>query len=91
VKGPASVLYGRMEPGGMANSITKKPLPSASYSIEQQIGSHSNYVTTVDVGGPLVADGSLRYRLGAWSQFAAADSPRAERESGPWAGPASQL
>ncbi|MFM8341863.1 MAG: TonB-dependent siderophore receptor, partial [Methylomonas sp.] len=33
LKGPASVLYGRSEPGGMVNITTKKPLDTPYYSL----------------------------------------------------------
>src|SRR4051812_22101033 len=43
VKGPASILFGRMEPGGVVNYTTKKPLPGSHYAIQQQIGSFDSY------------------------------------------------
>jgi len=53
VKGPASVLYGQAEPGGVVNVVTKKPLDDAHYSLEQQFGSYNFYQTILDATGPL--------------------------------------
>ena len=53
IKGPASVLYGQAEPGGVVNIVTKKPLDAAHYSLEQQAGSYDFYQTTLDATGPL--------------------------------------
>ena len=53
IKGPASVLYGQAEPGGVVNIVTKKPLDAAHYSLEQQAGSYDFYQTILDATGPL--------------------------------------
>ena len=62
LKGAAASLYGRIEPGGIINVITKKPLANPYYSLEQQFGSYDLYRTIADATGPLNEDGSLRYR-----------------------------
>jgi iron complex outermembrane receptor protein len=63
LKGPASVLYGRAEPGGLVNVTTKKPLDSPYYSLEQQIGSYDFYRTQWDATGPVTDDKSVLYRF----------------------------
>ncbi|NOS75235.1 MAG: TonB-dependent receptor [Methyloglobulus sp.] len=63
LKGPASILYGRIEPGGLINAVTRKPLSESYYALSQQFGSYDLYRTTLDATGPLTADGSLLYRL----------------------------
>lgn len=63
LKGPASVLYGQQEPGGLVNLVTKQPLDAPYRSIEQRVGSYDYYETLFDVGAPLNDDGSLRYRI----------------------------
>jgi iron complex outermembrane receptor protein len=65
VKGPASTLYGRTEPGGLINIITKQPLPTPYLSVEQQLGSFGRYRSQLDAGGPLSADRSTLYRFNA--------------------------
>lgn len=63
LKGPGSVLYGRLEPGGMVNYVTKKALDIPYYSVQQQFGSYDEYRTTVDATGPLNKDKTLLYRV----------------------------
>jgi len=63
LKGPASILFGRMEPGGMVNLVTKKPQATPYYSLQQQFGSYNTFRTTLDAAGGLNQDGSLMYRL----------------------------
>lgn len=70
VKGPASMLYGLMEPGGVVNVVTKKPLLDYANTLEQQFGSFDWYRTTLDSTGPILADRSLLYRF----NFAYTDS-----------------
>lgn len=65
LKGPASVLYGNLEPGGIINLVTKKPLEEPFYFGELSIGSFSFYRPTIDLSGPLNSDQSLLYRLNA--------------------------
>jgi len=62
VKGPAAVLYGRLDPGGVVNLVTKRPEPEPAYSAQQQIGSFGLYRTVLDATGPVTADRSLLYR-----------------------------
>ncbi|WP_049794674.1 TonB-dependent siderophore receptor [Methylomonas methanica] len=76
IKGPASMLYGRAQPGGLINYVTKKGLDSPAYSVQQQVGSYDQYRTTADATGPIDKDGKLRYRLnfayqdiGSFKQF----------------------
>lgn len=61
LKGPSSVLYGRIQPGGMVNLVTKQPLDQPYYALQQQFGSYDFYRTTIDATGPLT-DG-LNYRV----------------------------
>ena len=65
LKGPASALYGRGEPGGTVNIITKKPRLVPAYSADFSVGSFRTYRSAVDLTGPLSAgpDNSLAYRL----------------------------
>lgn len=63
LKGPASVLYGRSEPGGIVNLTTKQPLPDRFASLEQIIGSYGLSRTMVDVTGPLDANKTVLFRI----------------------------
>ncbi|RYE89692.1 MAG: TonB-dependent siderophore receptor, partial [Oxalobacteraceae bacterium] len=63
LKGPASALYGRGEPGGTVNIVTKKPRFVPGYSADLSIGSYHTYRSAVDLTGPL--GDNLAYRLNA--------------------------
>ncbi|MEH2462336.1 TonB-dependent siderophore receptor [Nostoc sp.] len=63
LKGPASVLYGQFEPGGIVNFVTKQPLDYPYYSGEFTIGSFDYYRPSIDISGPLTTDKKLLYRL----------------------------
>ena len=63
LKGPAAVLFGRIEPGGLINISTKKPLDIPYYSLEQQFGSYDLYRTQWDATGPVTDDNKLLYRF----------------------------
>ena len=63
VKGPASVLYGQAEPGGLVNIVTKRPLEKSYYSLQQQFGSYDFYRTTFDATGPLGRTLFYRFNL----------------------------
>ncbi|NEQ20722.1 MAG: TonB-dependent siderophore receptor, partial [Microcoleus sp. SIO2G3] len=63
LKGPASVLYGTLEPGGVINLSTKQPLSEPFYAAEVQVGNFNFIRPTIDFSGPLNSDRSLLYRL----------------------------
>lgn len=63
LKGPGSILFGRGDPGGIVNLITKKPLETPFNEVQQQIGSWGLYRTTFDSTGPITSDKSLLYRV----------------------------
>jgi len=63
LKGPGSLLYGRTEPGGLVNFVTKQPLDTPYYSLRQQFGSFDHYRTSIDATGPITAYKDLGYRF----------------------------
>ena len=63
VKGAAANLYGRIQPGGMINVVTKRPQATPYYALEQRFGSFDLYQTLGDATGAINKDGSLMYRL----------------------------
>jgi iron complex outermembrane recepter protein len=70
LKGPASVLYGNAEPGGVINLVSKQPLKEPYYAADLQIGSFEFIKPSIDLAGPLTTDRSLSYRLNATYQSA---------------------
>jgi iron complex outermembrane recepter protein len=64
VKGLSSMLYGRNEPGGIVNFVTKKPLfDQTYYSIEEQTNSWGLARTVVDMTAPVDSGKTLAYRF----------------------------
>ncbi|MEM6483831.1 MAG: TonB-dependent siderophore receptor [Pseudomonadota bacterium] len=63
LKGPSSVLYGTMAPGGLINMIPKRPTDERRTSIKATTGSFDFNHITFDHGGKLIDDGSVRYRV----------------------------
>ncbi|MXZ60206.1 MAG: TonB-dependent siderophore receptor [Acidobacteria bacterium] len=65
LKGPASLLYGTGEVGGLVNTITKKPLAEHRYEIGFTGGGFGQLRPTVDLSGPLNASRTLLFRVNA--------------------------
>ena len=63
LKGPASVLYGENDAGGMVNAVTKRPTATPLYSGFVSYGSFNTVTAGVDVGGPIDEAGVWSYRL----------------------------
>ena len=71
LKGPASVLFGRGDLGGVVNLVTKQPLDDPFYSGEYQVGQFGLNRVSLDLSGPLGKNG-VAYRLN--SAYQSADS-----------------
>ncbi|MGD1913744.1 MAG: TonB-dependent siderophore receptor [Rivularia sp. (in: cyanobacteria)] len=63
LKGPGSVLFGSVEPGGIINVITKQPLSEPYYKIGFEAGNYEFYQPSIDFSGPLNADKTVLYRF----------------------------
>jgi iron complex outermembrane recepter protein len=61
LKGPGSALFGRAEPGGTINLITKKPRFKPEGSIELSLGSFDTYRLAADYTGPI--SNTLAFRI----------------------------
>ena len=70
LKGPAAVLYGQGDPGGVINVVTNKPLADAAYSANTTIGNFNFYRSELDATGPLNASKTVLYRLNVAGQKA---------------------
>ncbi|MEL6459769.1 MAG: TonB-dependent receptor [Cyanobacteria bacterium J06621_15] len=68
LKGPASILYGEVQPGGTINLVTKKPTSEPLYEAELQIGSRGFVQPRIDFSDALTPDKNVRYRLNALIQ-----------------------
>ncbi|GHC92985.1 ligand-gated channel [Pseudorhodoferax aquiterrae] len=74
VKGPSSVLYGRSEPGGLVNVVTKPVSASPHFGFEQTIGQYGLSRTAMEATGALNAEKTLRGRVSG--SYNTADSIR---------------
>ena len=63
LRGPATSLYGRGDPGGTFNVVSKQPLPESRVTLGSQFDDQGMHRATLDATGPLNQDGSLAYRL----------------------------
>lgn len=63
LKGPAAIMYGRIEPGGMVNRVSKTPQVDEFTKLQQQVGSDNFFRTTLDSNGSLSADRTWLYRV----------------------------
>lgn len=63
IKGSSSSLYGSSWPGGVVNSITKKPKAKPTYQFITQFGSFNLFRQVADFTGPITKNKKLLYRL----------------------------
>jgi iron complex outermembrane recepter protein len=72
LKGPGSSIYGRSEPGGIINIVTKKPEFSPLANVSVLAGSRNSYNVQGDVGLPLSHSLAVR----ATGEFSTTDGYR---------------
>ncbi|MBT0676909.1 TonB-dependent siderophore receptor [Komagataeibacter oboediens] len=65
VNGPASVMYGQTNPGGMIGISLKKPTDVPLHQVSLGFGSWGRYEATADVSDKITKSGNLRYRVAA--------------------------
>ncbi|ACL58066.1 TonB-dependent siderophore receptor [Methylobacterium nodulans] len=63
LKGPGGGLFGRSDPGGLVNIITKQPTAERFVEMGGLWGSFEQVRGTLDAGGALNEEGTLLYRL----------------------------
>ena len=63
LRGPASILFGQGDPGGIINLVTKQPLSEPFYEISATAGNFDTYRGAVDLSGPLGETENVRYRF----------------------------
>lgn len=68
LKGPASILYGEIQPGGVINLVTERPTAEPLYDADFQLGSNGFFRPQVDFSDRVTPDGRVRYRLNALVQ-----------------------
>lgn len=70
LKGPASVTFSSVDPGGSINMVTKKPLKETRKEVTMGVGSYSTLRGSLDFTGPLDEEKKLLYRINAGVQNA---------------------
>lgn len=63
LKGPASALYGRFEPGGVVNIVTKRPLAKPMQRMDFSVGRHGFRRVTYD--GSDTMENGMAWRINA--------------------------
>ncbi|QBF29107.1 TonB-dependent siderophore receptor [Pseudomonas tructae] len=63
LKGPAASLYGRGDPGGLVNIVTKRPQAEAFSHFKASAGSWDRYRSSLDVNTPLSEDARVLARV----------------------------
>lgn len=63
LKGPSSVLYGAIPPGGLVNEVSKRPQLTPFADVNLQLGSYDFRQAAVDAGAPLDANGKILGRI----------------------------
>ena len=63
LKGPAAILFGSVEPGGVINLVSEQPESEPAYEGNIRAGSRGLFEGSLDATGPLTADGRVLYRL----------------------------
>lgn len=64
VKGPAALVYGWAQPGGVVNYITKNPSPTRKAIVRISAGSNQLLRSELDAAGPINDARTFSYRLG---------------------------
>lgn len=65
LRGPAALLYGRGDPGGTFNIVSRVPSDRTAQTVSGRIDSFGGWRGTVDATGPVDSGRTVRYRLGA--------------------------
>ncbi len=72
LRGPASVMFGQGNPGGIINLISKRPTFDSFGEVGLQFGSYDTYGTYFDVGGPVTDGSDFAYRVTGLARTASA-------------------
>ncbi|WP_112196304.1 TonB-dependent siderophore receptor [Pseudomonas sp. LG1E9] len=63
IRGAASVLYGQLSPGGLINTVSKRPSQTPYHEVNLQAGQNNRKQLSADFTGPLGDSDTLSYRL----------------------------
>jgi len=63
IRGAASVLYGQLSPGGLINTVSKRPSQTPYHEVNLQAGQNNRKQLSADFTGPVGDSDTLSYRL----------------------------
>jgi len=63
IKGPASVLYGQSNPGGLISMTSKRPTAESLHQVEFGVGTNNQREAAFDFSGKANKDGTVLYRF----------------------------
>lgn len=63
LRGASSVLYGQLSPGGVVNTVSKRPTADTLRELNLEAGSYNRRQVSGDFAGALTEDGAWTYRL----------------------------
>ncbi|BBV18633.1 ferrichrome porin FhuA [Citrobacter portucalensis] len=80
MRGPVSVLYGKSNPGGLLNMVSKRPTTEPLKEVQFKMGTDSLFQTGFDFSDTLDDDGVYSYRLTGLARSANAQQQGAEEQ-----------
>ncbi|MCP1692709.1 iron complex outermembrane receptor protein [Citrobacter farmeri] len=80
MRGPVSVLYGKSNPGGLLNMVSKRPTTEPLKEVQFKMGTDSLFQTGFDFSDALDDDGVYTYRLTGLARSANAQQQGAEEQ-----------
>lgn len=80
MRGPVSVLYGKSNPGGLLNMVSKRPTTDPLKEVQFKMGTDSLFQTGFDFSDALDDDGVYSYRLTGLARSANAQQQGAEEQ-----------
>jgi iron complex outermembrane receptor protein len=63
LRGPSSILYGQLGPGGVVNAVSKRPTTETFREVNVEYGSYDRKQLSADAGGAITEDGTWSYRI----------------------------
>lgn len=63
LRGPSSVVFGQVKPGGIVNMVSKRPKDEAHGEVQLQFGSYQRAQMAFDIGGPIDPEKTWLYRV----------------------------
>ncbi|WP_107990918.1 TonB-dependent siderophore receptor [Breoghania corrubedonensis] len=72
-RGPASVLYGAVNPGGLVNLVSKRPTKETQHELELAVGYPWGVTGAFDTSGPVNDAETFLYRVSGFGYFKQSD------------------